>query len=141
MALRGDLMTPYVHYDPEHLCAPIASTASVRLLFGLKTYLGINMEHFVTTAAFLQEAFWYYQAVYIHEMRPADGSYRHGKGVGLFKGNMYGVKGSGSYLLKGLICRLKRKAIFLLILTHAFSTNAQEWTSFHSPFSSNISSS
>lgn len=64
-SLRGDLMIPYFHYDPAYLCAPMASTTSVRLLFGLNVHLGLYMEHFDITAAFLHEAFGYYQAFYV----------------------------------------------------------------------------
>lgn len=58
-ALRGDLMIPFVHYDPSQLAAPMASSYTVRLLFSLKTKMWLKMEHFDITSAFLHEVFGY----------------------------------------------------------------------------------
>lgn len=42
-ALRGGLMLPYVYYDLVYHCAPMASTATVRLLLWVKAHIAINM--------------------------------------------------------------------------------------------------
>lgn len=91
-ALWDDLMLSYSHYDPAHLCAPMASTASVRLLFWLKAHLRLHMGHFDITVALIHEAFGYFKIVFVRKMNRADGFYRHVKSVCLLKGNMYGGK-------------------------------------------------
>lgn len=40
-------------------------------------------------------------------MKLSYGSYRHGKRVGLLKGNIYGERSTGNYFLKGLILQIK----------------------------------
>lgn len=37
-SLRANLMTPFFHYDPEHLSTPMASKSSVRILFSLTSH-------------------------------------------------------------------------------------------------------
>lgn len=81
-ALRGDLMIPFVHFDPNSTDVPMASSSTVRLLFALKAHLNLpDLEHLDITSAFLHEAFSYSNTVYVREMRRADGSYRHGNTV------------------------------------------------------------
>lgn len=108
-ALRGDLMIPYVHLDPNDLAAPMASSSTVRILFSLKDELNRCLEHFNIASAFLYEAFGYSKTVYVKEMRRSDGAYRHGNTNGILSGNMYGGRSAGNYFIKGLIAWIKSK--------------------------------
>lgn len=109
-ALRGDVMIPFVHYDPAHLAAPMASTSTVRLLFAIKAKLRLLiLEHFDITSAFLHEAFGYSNTVYVREMRRSNGTFHHGNTVGILNGNMYGGRSDGNYFMKGLISWLQHK--------------------------------
>lgn len=101
-------MLPYIHYDPDHLSAPMATKSTVRLIFGLTAKLGLTMEHFDIKGAFLHEAFGYGGIVYVKEPKRADGTYRHGNTVGVLRGNMYGGRSAGNYFLKGLTSWLNK---------------------------------
>lgn len=100
-------MVPYINYETAHICVPMASMATVRLLIGFKAKLGLHMEHFEITATYVHEAFGYKSSFFVKEMRRSDGSYLHGRMVGLLRGNMFGGKSSRIYFLKGLMANLK----------------------------------
>lgn len=91
------------------MCASMASTFAFRLQFGLEAHLGLSMEHFDITAAFLYEAFGYNKSVYVQEMRRANGYYLHGKTTSVLHGKMYGARSAANYFLKALISRLEKK--------------------------------
>lgn len=62
-------MIPHIHYEIEHLSAPMIYTETIRLLFEIKAQLGFNMERFEITDAFLHDEFGYDQTLYVKEMR------------------------------------------------------------------------
>lgn len=101
-------MIPYIHYEPAHLCAPMALNATVRLLFGLKAHISLHIEHFDIKATFLHEAFGSDKSIYVKEMSRSDRTYRYGCTVGLLKGNMYGGKSADNYFLNCLISKVKK---------------------------------
>ena len=95
-SLRGDLMRPHQHFNPDHTAAPMADKSSIRLLLAIKAAHGRKAAHFDIKSAFTHEAYHYDADVYVKQHPRFDGTYRHeGKGGKLLR-NLYGSP-SGRY--------------------------------------------
>lgn len=98
-SVRGDLMKPNVHYNPEHTASHMADKTTVRLLLAIKAAANLPSEHFDIKTAFIHENYKHKNLVYVRQHARFDGSYSHpGKGGQLIK-NLYGTPSGGFYYL------------------------------------------
>ena len=100
-SLRGDLMRPHQHYNPDHTAAPMADKTTIRLLLAVKAAYGLTAAHFDIKSAFTHETYKYDADVYVKQHPRFDGSYKHGGKGGKLIINLYGSPSGGYYYLQG----------------------------------------
>ena len=75
--LRGDLMKPGLHYDPNHTTTYTADRTTQRLLIVIHAAKNIPLEHFDIKSAYLHEQYQHNHPIYVKQMQKFDGSYKH----------------------------------------------------------------
>ena len=100
--IRGDLMKPGIHFNPQHTTTYTADRSTQRLLFALHANNKMPIEHFDIKSAYLHEKFQYHKPVYVTQMPKFDGSYRHNSTYRRLRGNLYGSPPAAYYYNRGL---------------------------------------
>lgn len=107
-SLRGDLMLEHVHFDPKCTSAPMVDRIAARMVISHNVENGWVLEHLDVKSAFLHEKYRYRKPVWVREMARADGSYKHGRTIGLLKLNLYGNPSGTYYYVDGLLEYLRQ---------------------------------
>ena len=107
-SLRGDLMRPHQHYNPDHTSAPMADKPMIRLLLAVKAAYGLTAAHFDIKSAFTHETYKYDADVYVKQHSRFDGPCKHGRKGGKLIRNLYGSPSGGYYYLQGAQMLLQR---------------------------------
>ena len=100
-AVRGDLMKPAIHYNPEHTAAHMADKATIRLLFAIQAAGGLASDHFDIQSAYIHEPYKFDKPVYIRQHPRFDGELKHNCRGGILTKNLYGNPSGGYYYLEG----------------------------------------
>lgn len=106
--LRGDLMKPGQHYNPEHRTTYTANRIAQILLVALHAYHHYPLEHFEVKSAYLHERYQHDIPVYVKQIPKFDGTYRHNSQYGLLKGNLYGSPPAAFYYNRDLKQHLRK---------------------------------
>lgn len=88
-------MIPDTHYNPNHINAPTAEKSSARLLFAVAAQMKCSIEQFDITNAYVHEKFAFIKKMYVREHARTNGSFKHGKNIGLLFKNLWGKKSAG----------------------------------------------
>ena len=64
-SIRGDRMTPHIHYDPEKTATYMADRTTVRTMFAIAASMNMKIEHFDITGAYLHEEYKHTKKVFI----------------------------------------------------------------------------
>ena len=56
-SIRGDRMTPHIHYDPDTTATYMADRTTVRTMFAIAASMNMKIEHFDITGAYLHEEY------------------------------------------------------------------------------------
>lgn len=88
-ALRGDLMRPGVHFDPDRTQCPTADKATVRILIAISAAHSWPMEHMDITNAYVHEPAMYTRPTYVRELPRSNGTYTHGNRIGRLVKNLW----------------------------------------------------
>lgn len=102
-SLRGDLMQPVVHFDPEWTSAPVVDRVATRMVISHEDKHGWIVEHMDIYRAFLNEKFKYFKPIFIKEPPRKIGKFKHGGTVGILELNFYGNTSGTYYHLNGLL--------------------------------------
>lgn len=100
--LRGDLMIPYVHFDPAQTSAHMADRTSIRTIIAFAAASGYHLEHFDISSAYLHENASPCQCVYVEQPARFNGNLKHEGNYGLLKKNLYGGKSAGFIYTSGV---------------------------------------
>lgn len=106
-SVRSDQMQPDVHFNPEFTSAPMVDKMAARMVIGHNVVYGWQLEHLDVKSAFLHAEYRYGKPVYLREMARADGTFRHGKTVGILMLNLYGNHSETYYCIEGLLDYLR----------------------------------
>lgn len=108
-SVRGDLMKPQVHYDPEKTATHMADKASLRILFAITAQRQLLLDHFYFDTAFLDEKFQHPNPVYIKQHPRFNSTYEHPEKIGKLIGNLYGTRQGGHIYLEAMKAHLQKK--------------------------------
>ena len=100
--LRGDLMKPGLHYNPEHTTTYTADRTTQRLLIAIHATTNYPLEHFDIKSAYLHEQYQHTNPIYVKQMPLFDGSHKHQGKYGRLIGNLYGSPPAAYYYNFGL---------------------------------------
>lgn len=100
-AVRGDLMKPHIHYDPDTTATFAEDKTTIRLILAHAAAHRLPLEHFDISSAFLHEDFEHTNPVFIRQHPSFNGSYRHDAQVGQLRGNLYCNRQAGRILSDG----------------------------------------
>lgn len=101
-AIRGDLMLPSIHYNPNNTASYTADRTAVCCLYACSAALNLKMEHFDITAAYLHEDFRHCTPIYVKRYPNFDGSFIQPTTTGILKKNFWGTKQAGNIYYQGL---------------------------------------
>ena len=88
-SIRGNRMSPHVHYDPDKTVTYMADRTTIRTLFALAASMNMAIEYFDITGAYLHEKYQHKKKVFVWQPPRFDGSYKHQATHGQLKGNLY----------------------------------------------------
>lgn len=108
-SVRGEMMKPHVHFDPQCTSAPMVDRVAARMVIAHVVKNGWTLEHMDIHSAFINEKYKYTKPVYIREPARADGSFKYGKTTGILELNLYGNPSGTYYYLDGLLIYIKTK--------------------------------
>lgn len=95
-----------VHDDENCTSVPMVDRVAARMVINYCLDKGWTLENIDTKSAFLHEDHLYHKPVYIRE--PADGTYKHGKTMGIQKWNFHGSPSGTYYYLQDLLKHLRK---------------------------------
>ena len=90
-AVRGDLMRPHQHFNPDRNAAHLSHKAAVRLLFSLAASMGLKMDQFDIATVFLHEKYACENPVFICQHPSFNGTFLHNTNGGQLIKNVYGT--------------------------------------------------
>lgn len=107
-SIQGNRMKPHQHFDPKCTSAPMVDRCATRMFVVHSVEKGWPMERFDIHSAFLHENYGYKKQVLIREMAKANGTFKHGKKVGILVKNQYGNPSGTFYYIVGLMEYLRK---------------------------------
>ena len=107
-SIRGDRMTPNIHYDPDKTATYMADRTTIRTLFALAASRQMVIEHFDISGAYLHEAYKHDKNVYVWQPQRFNGTYKHKATHGQLKGNLYGTPAAANIYSTQLHAHLKK---------------------------------
>ena len=107
-SVRGDLMKPHIHFEPNHTAAHLSDKMTIRVIFALIANRKLIAEHFDITMAFPHERYEHDQDIYVKQMQRFDKSFKHPHKTGKLELNVYGTPSGGYYYLKGCTKLLRK---------------------------------
>lgn len=107
-SLRGDLMRPGEHYDPDHVQCPTADKSTARLLFAIAAGHGWAIEHLDITNAYVHEPSSSPRPIFVRELPNWQGQYQYGNATGLLMRNLWGGRSAGHNYIHALFAHLRK---------------------------------
>eukprot|EP00178_Gracilaria_changii_P019099 TRINITY_DN55565_c0_g1_i1.p2 TRINITY_DN55565_c0_g1~~TRINITY_DN55565_c0_g1_i1.p2 ORF type:complete len:242 (-),score=20.73 TRINITY_DN55565_c0_g1_i1:923-1648(-) len=101
-AVRGDLMIPTEHLNPEQTASYNVDKTTTRVVLSLAAQHRLHLEHFDIKGAYLHEQFENHKPVYIRQPPRFDGSFKHKEPFGELIGNLYGTPSAAFLYSRGL---------------------------------------
>ena len=99
--VRGDIMKPGIHYNPDDTTTFAADKATIRFLLCDASAHQLPTGHFDISSAFLHELFQHSTLVYVWQHPLFDGTYAHDESTGQLRGNLYGTRQAGKIFCDG----------------------------------------
>lgn len=102
ISLRGDLMEPYKHYDPEKIATYALDKTTARAMFSIAAAQNLLLHHIDIESAFLHERLHPGYPIYVKIPPNFDGSQQYPFPYARLQSNLYGARQAGYTYFHGM---------------------------------------